>query len=273
MLFRPLILSVLALGVVAAPLAAQSTSTYARTGRATLRFREVTTTNARLTTPQGEVPISLEQDATIAVLLFPGDSARAWYEALKLTMTSQAGTQNFETASVLRQPFALGFDSHGQVKLVSAPVFPAEFENVTDLTYQFSDFFLRLPSSPLKLGLSWTDSSSRSTSKEDKSSSVSSVSSYRVERDTMVGGKPAFVISQKQQVRTESEGAVPGQPVRAHSLSTGTDEGFYVFSKSGELLGRQRTGTLKGGMTLSGGGGSMEIPQAFTYTNRIERIR
>ena len=268
---RSLALSVLTLGVMAGPLAAQSA--YARTGRDTLRFREVTTTNARLTTPQGEVPITLEHDATIAVLLFPGDSARAWYEGLKLTMTSPAGSQNLETASVLRQPFALGFDPRGQVKLNSAPTFPASFESVTDLTYQFSDFFLRLPSSPLRLGMTWTDSSTRTSSKGDKSSSVGSVSSYRVERDTTVAGQPAFVISQKQQVRSESEGPVPGQPMRAHSLSTGTDDGFFVFSKSGELLGRQRTGTLNGGMTLSGDAGSMEIGQTFTYTNRIDRIR
>ncbi len=271
MLARSLVLSFLALGSIAASADAQSA--YARTGRDTLRFREVTTTNVRVTTPQGDVPISLVHDATIGVLLFPGDSARGWYDGLKLTVTSPAGSQDLETASVLRQPFALAFDTRGNVKLNSAPTFPESFENVTDLTYQFADFFLRLPAAPLRLGMTWTDSLTRSTSKGDKSSSVSSVSSYRVERDTTVAGQPAFVISQKQQVRTESDGPVAGQPVRAHSLSTGTDDGFFVFSKSGEILGRQRTGTLSGATTISGGAGSMEMAQAFTFTSRTERIR
>ena len=271
MLARRVLLPMLGLVLWTPTVAAQTT--YARTGRDTLRYREVTTTNAKLTTPQGELPITITHDATIAVLLLPGDSARAWYEALKLGMSSPEGSNSPETGPVLRQPFVLGFDPKGNIKVITTPAFPASFQGVSDLTYQFSDFFLRLPTSPLNLGLAWTDSTTRTTRNDEKSSTVKSVASYRVERDTTVAGQPAFVISMKQQLRSENEGPIPGQPARAHSIMTGTDDGIFVFSKSGEMLGRRRTGTLRGGMTLSAQGQSMEIPQEYTYTNTVDRIR
>lgn len=267
---RSLIVAGVMLGVGARSAVAQSA--YARTAD-TLRFREVTTMEMRMTTPQGEVPLTSEHDATIAVVLLPGDSARAWYEALRIGLTSPAGAQAPETGSVLKQPFRLTFDPRGRINLVSAPGFPESFQGVTDLTYQFSDFFLRLPSTPLRLGLTWTDTSTRTTNTAEKSATVHSIANYRVERDTSVAGEPAFVISMRQQLRSESEGPVPGQPMRARSLSTGSDHGFVVFSKSGRMLGRWRTGTLTGGMTLSGDGGSMEIGQSFTYKNTIDVVR
>lgn len=270
---RSALFALVAFTLVAQVAGAQGT-TYARTGRDTLRYREVTTTNVRITAPQGEVPGTIEHDATIAVVLLPGDSARAWYEALKLTMTAPNGTLAPETAPVLRQPFVLGFDPRGNITVASTPNFPAGFQSVSDLSLQFSDFFLRLPQSPLTVGLSWTDSTSRTTRKDEKTAIVGSLATYRVERDTTVNGQAAFVISMNQQLRSESEGPMPGQPVRARSASTGTDSGFFVFSRAGEMLGRQRTGTLRGTLTLTTSQGqSMEMGQEFSYTSRIERIR
>jgi len=251
---------------------AESQSAYARTAD-TLRYRETTTTEARITTPQGEVPLTIEHAATMAVMLLPGDSAKAWYEALRVAVISPAGTQAPETESVLKQPFRLTFDPRGKISVVSSPTFPASFEGITDLTYQFTDFFLRLPASPLKIGLTWTDTLTRTTSTAEKSAKLNSIANYRVERDTMVAGVPAFVISMRQQLSSESEGPVPGQPVRARSLATGTDEGVVLFSKAGRMLGRQRTGTLTGGMTMTFDGGSMEVGQTFTYKNVIEVVK
>jgi hypothetical protein len=265
-----LVAVVIMLGIGARPAVAQSA--YARPAD-TLRFREVTTIEVRMTTPQGDVPVSTEHDATIAVLLLPGDSAKAWYESLRLGINSPAGVESPETGSALRQPFRLTFDPRGRITLVSAPTFPEKFESITDLTQQFSDFFLRLPAQPLRLGLAWTDSLTRTTKTADKSNVMRSIASYRVERDTTVANEPAFVISMRQQLSSESEGPIRGQPVRARALTTGSDDGVYVFSKSGRMLGRQRTGTLTGALTLTGDGGSMEIPQTFTYKNRIDVVR
>src|SRR5687767_15455449 len=186
----------------AAPALAQSA--YARPAD-TLRFREVTIMEMKMTTPQGEVPVSTEHDATIAVVLLPGDSARAWYETLRIGLTSPAGAQYPETGSVLKQPFRLKFDPRGRTDLASSPAFPESFQGITDLAYQFSDFFLRLPATPLKAGLAWTDTLTRKTNTAEKTATVNSIATYRVERDTVVAGEPAFVISMRQQLSSESE--------------------------------------------------------------------
>jgi hypothetical protein len=267
---RTLLLAAAMLVAGAVPAAAQSA--YARTSD-TLRFREVTTMDMKMTTPQGEVPVSMEHDATIAVLLLPGDSARAWYETLRVGLTSPAGAQYPETGSVLKQPFRLKLDPRGRTELVSSPSFPESFQGISDLTYQFSDFFLRLPSTPLKVGLAWTDTLTRKTNTAEKTATINSIASYRVERDTVVAGEPAFVISMRQQLSSESEGPVPGQPVRARATTTGSDEGVVIFSRKGRMLSRQRTGTLSGGTTLTVEGGSMEIGQAVTFRNTIEVVK
>lgn len=267
---RSLILAGAMLVAGAVPAAAQSA--YARTAD-TLRFHEVTTLDMKMTTPQGEVPLSTEHDATIALLLLPGDSARAWYEALRIGMSSPMGGQTPETGSVLKQPFRLKFDSRGRTEVVSTPAFPESFQGISDLTHQFSDFFLRLPATPLKLGLAWTDTLLRNSSNNDRTATIKSIASYRVERDTVVSGEPAYVISMRQQLSSESEGPVPGQPVRARSTSTGSDEGFVVFSKAGRMLGRTRTGTLSGSTMINGDGGSMEIGQTVTFRNTIEVVK
>jgi hypothetical protein len=250
---------------------AQSTI-YARTAD-TLRFREVTTMDMTMRTPQGEVPMTIEQDATLAILMLPGDSARAWYDALRVGVSSQMGSQQAETGSILKQPFHLRFDPRGRTEVISSPAFPQTVQGVSDLTQQFADFFLRLPTSPLRLGLAWTDTSTRKSAAPDKTSSTQSIASYRVERDTTVAGEAAFVISMRQQITAQSEGPVPGQPMRVHVATSGTDEGFVVFAKSGRMLGRQRTGTLSGGTTITGDAGSMEITQTSNFRSRIEVVK
>ena len=270
MISRTLILAVAMLGLAAGNAHAQSA--YARPAD-TLRFHEVTTTEMKMTTPQGDVALSTEHDATIAVLLLPGDSARAWYEALRIGLNSPMGAQSPETGAVLKQPFRLKFDPRGRTEVISTPAFPESFQGISDLSYQFSDFFLRLPSTPLRLGLAWTDTSTRKTSTAEKTATVQSIASYRVERDTVVAGEPAFVVSMRQQLSSDTEGPVPGQPVRARSTNTGSDEGFVVFSKAGRMLGRQRTGTLTGATTITGEMGSMEIGQTVTFKNRIEVVK
>ena len=270
MISRTVILAGAMLGLAAGNVHAQSA--YARPAD-TLRFREVTTMEMKMTTPQGEVPLSTEHDATIAIVLLPGDSARAWYEALRIGLNSPMGAQSPETAPVLKQPFRLKFDPRGRTEIISTPAFPESFQGISDLTYQFSDFFLRLPATPLRLGLAWTDTSTRKTSTAEKTATVRSIATYRVERDTVVAGEPAFVVSMRQQLSSDSEGPVPGQPVRARAVSTGSDEGIVVFSKAGRMLSRTRTGTLSGGTTITGDAGSMEIGQTVTFRNRIEVVK
>lgn len=86
---RSVVLAVLAVAIQSA--SAEAQTVYARNARDTLRFREVTHSEVKMTMPQGEVVVPIDHDATIAIVMLPGDSARAWYDSLRLTVSSPAG--------------------------------------------------------------------------------------------------------------------------------------------------------------------------------------
>src|SRR3954464_3190122 len=115
---------------LAASASAGAQTTYAF-GRDTLRFREVTTAEIRLTMPQGELPMKSDHDATVAVTRQAADTVRAWYEALNIGVTGPMGEQRPATAEVLKAPFTLRMDPRGNVRLVAAPAFPTSFKAVT----------------------------------------------------------------------------------------------------------------------------------------------
>ena len=268
----PVVLAVLGLAMQVAPADAQTV--YARSARDTLRFREVTHSEVKMTMPQGEIAVPIDQNAVIAVVLLPGDSARAWYDSLSLTVSSPGGMMTPPTTSLLRQPFTLKVDSRGRTSLAQAPTLPPELQGVSDLSHQFDDFFMRLPATALRVGMAWTDTSTRSDTTNGKTMKSTSIGTYKVERDTTVGGEPAMVISLKQSSTMSVNAPVPGQDMRMQSNMSGGDEGFFVFSpKSGRMLGRQRRGQMSGDAVMSGAMGSMTMNQVMSYTSRLEAVK
>lgn len=260
--------------LLAAPLSMSSAQSYTRGANDTLRFHELTSGEMTLSAPQGELSVSTRHDATVGVLLLPGDSARAWYETLQITANSPMGATSPETKELIGKPFRLGFDARGRVSMLESPPLPSSLAGVSDLSHQFDDFFPRLPAAPLRLGLAWSDTVVRADSTADKTTRTRTIGSFRVERDTTVAGMPAFVISSRQTLHSDSEGSVPGQPVRAKVVLDGNDEGYFVFAaRSGRYLGRQRTGNLKGEVTMNGDGNSMVMMQAFKFTNQVDVVR
>lgn len=260
--------------LLACALPASAQATYAAPSGDTLRFREVTEGKVTITTPQGEIPITLELRSTVGVHRMAGDSARGWYDSLSMVAGTPGGEQRPAADSVLKQPFRLGLDARGRVRLLQAPKFPSSFEGLSDLSHQFDDFFLRLPEKPLVVGLAWSDTSTRRDSTSDKTSRWTTNADYRVERDTVVDGTPAVVVSMKQRIRISGEGPVPNQPMRATSMLEGGDEGYFVFAPAaGRMLARRRTGKLEGDTFLRGAMGEMTMRQAYTYTSTLDAVR
>jgi hypothetical protein len=256
--------------MVSASASAQTTYTF---GRDTLRFREVSTAEIHLTTPQGELPMKSDHAATVAVIRQASDTVRAWYEALDIGVSSPMGEQRPATTEALKAPFTLSMNPRGRVRLIAAPTFPTSFKGVTDLTYQFDDFFMRLPAKPLAIGLAWTDTSAFRDSTAEKASNRQAIVRYRVERDTVVNGIPALVISMKQQLTLRTTG-VDAQGGRIQSALDGTDDGIVVFApKAGRLLGRKRTGQLAGQLTMNGPVGEIAMKQSYTYTNTLDAVK
>lgn len=267
---RPFVAAALLI-TFAVPATAQTT--YAPPGD-TLRFREVRQGKITLTGPQGDIPVTVEQRAGISVARMRGDSARAWFDSLTIMASSPAGEQRPATDSALNQPYRLTFDAHGLIHVVQAPVAPKSMEGVADLSHQFDDFFLRLPTKPLVVGMTWSDSSSRTDSTADRFTRWSGNAAYRVERDTVVAGVPAVVVSIAQKVRISGEGPVPNQPMRATSSLEGNEDGFFVFApKAGRLISRRRTGHLEGDIFMKGAMGEMTMKQAYSYTGTLDAIR
>jgi hypothetical protein len=253
----------------AGPAAAQNT--YAPPGD-TLRYHEAQKTSVVITTPQGEVNVSGEQEATVAIKRFPGDSAHAWFESLTLVATSPQGEQKPPTEAALHKPFRLNFDSRGRVKLVEAPTFPDAFAGFGDLANEFTDLFLRLPAQPLRIGLTWTDTLTRGDSTADRKLNAISIATYKVDKDTVVNGTPALLVRMTQHTKLHAEGPVPNQPVRTDVTMEGDDTGFYVFApKPGRMLARRRTGKLAGDVNIPAAG--MTMKQAIDYTNTVDAVK
>jgi hypothetical protein len=258
------------LSAFAAPALAQTT--YAA-GRDTVRFRDVTRGEIRLTTPQGDIETVSEHDATVALTRLRGDTAQAWYESLTLGTSGPMGARRPATEAALRVPFTLRLDNRGRTTLIAAPTFPASFEGITDLSHQFDDFFMRLPVQTLRVGLAWSDTSTRTDSTAERFMHWQSVATYRVERDTVVRGVPALVVRLYQQLTSRSEGPVPGQPARAETSLAGTEEGYFLFAPNpGRLLARRREGRLAGDVVLRSGAGAMTFKQAYSYTNALDAV-
>jgi hypothetical protein len=263
-----------AIAVLPAPLLAQAAA-YRRDPADTVRLREITTGETVVRTPQGDVPLGSRQQSLIAVTFLPGDSARAWYEDLDLEASSPRIVEHPPTGSVLRQPFALRFDSRGRVQTLATPAFPPALGRIADLRHQFDDYFLRLPAAPLAPGLTWADTVTRRDSTAAGSySRTTGAAQYRVERDTTVGGVRGVVVSVRQRLRLENGGPIEGQGITAASVMEGTDEGLWVFAPAeGRILGRAHSGDLSGTVVLRGGVAPVTMPQTYRYSSTLEPAR
>jgi hypothetical protein len=240
----------------------------------TLRFRETTRMNMTLTMPQGEIPMSMEQSAKLSLVRLPGDSARAWFDSLTISGKTPQGDIKPATDSALNRNFRFGLDARGRVKNVSAPQWPASLTGVTDLSHQFDDFFLRLPTQPLKVGLAWSDTTALTDSTADRYSRWIRSSDYNVLRDTTVDATPALVIGMKQKLGVTISAPIPGQQMRSDAQLTGEEEGYFVFApKTGRLLGRRRKGKLEGPVKASGAMGEMQMNQSMTYTSDMDAVK
>ena len=268
---RRTLLALTALSVCARPARAQTTYTSTRD---TLHFRETTRMQVTLTMPQGQIPMSVEQSATLSLVRLPGDSARAWFDSLAISAKGPQGELKPETDSALKQPFQLGLDARGRVKNVSAPQWPASLQGVSDLSHQFDDFFLRLPAQPLAVGLAWSDTTAKTDSMADRYSRWQRTSDYRVERDTMVGTTPAVVVRMKQKMSATISAPIPSQQMRSDAQLRGEEDGYFVFApKTGRLIARRREGKMEGPVKASGAMGEMQMNQTMSYTSAMDAVK
>ena len=267
-----ILLASAALFLLVAP-TASAQATYS-TSRDTLRFRETTQLRMTMTTPQGEMPMSADHRATVALVRTPGDSARAWFDSLAVVATGPQGEQRPATDSALRQPIRFRLDARGRVSDVVAPKWPATLQGLTDPAHHFDDYFLRLPAQPLKVGLAWSDTTTQTDSTADRFMRWVRRTDYRVERDTTVGTTPALVVRAKQSMSVSISAPVPNQAMRSDGRLDGESDGIFVFApKSGRLLGRRSEGKIEGPFKVTGSMGEMQMSQSIAITSAVDAVQ
>jgi len=259
--------------LVACALPAGAQTTYS-TSRDTLRFRETTQLRMTMTTPQGDIPMSMEHRATVAVVRAPGDSARAWFDSLSILSSGPQGEQRPATDSAINAPIRFSLDARGRVSNVVAPKWPASLQGMADPSHHFDDYFLRLPAQPLRVGLAWSDTMTITDSTAERFTRWVRRTDYRVERDTTVGTTPALVVRTKQNVSATVAAPVPNQGMRSEAHLTGDSDGFFVFSpKTGRLIGRRAEGKLEGPVKITGAMGEMQMNQSITVTSTMDAVK
>jgi hypothetical protein len=238
----------------------------------TLSYREISKGQIAITAPQGKVNMETLHDARIAVARINADSARAWYDALEVSMKGPQGDLRPATDSALHKEFVLRFDRRNHVQTLHAPDFPKSFENVTDLTRQFDDFFMPTPGRALTLGATWSDTTTYAdTTKAGDIFHGTRAGTYKVVRDSVVSGRRVWIVSANVEQKLRNEGPGPQPGITAVSTLAGSDTGvFYIDKSQGYMVGRHRTGTLTGEIRYEGLPQAVVLPQTMTYTSSIE---
>lgn len=265
----------LALALLLPAAAGAQSAEYRRSPADTLRYHEVSGSTAELTTPNGVIPIRNRHDARVAVTFGAGDTARAWFEALSIGATSPDGERAPDTAPLLHRPYVLRFDARGRTETLAVPAIPATFEGVTDLTHEFNDFFVALPTTPLRVGATWTDTVRKEmTNARGRTLKTTRIGRYTVRRDSTVAGVRVLVVDARMQNRLEAAGpAGQGSPLQVSSVQEGTEEGtFYFAPETGRMVGRRRAGTLAGAITFTGGPQPVTFQQTHRYESRIDLV-
>lgn len=249
---------------------------YATAAGDTLLYSEVTNGTVEMASSNGRITINTVHDARLSVTFPEPGRALAWYEALQLDQQGPRGSTRPDTDMLLRKPFEMGFSGRGEIEILATPEIPAEIADMTDLTRQFDDFFITLPTGVLKIGETWADTTaSDAAARSEDDLRSRHIRSYVVERDTMIGGTHALLIRVDQQVEMEGTSEVPAQNMTVASKLSGTESGWVLFSPaSGKLLERQRSGSLSGEIQVSAPGmPAMTMPQTFVYDSRIALVR
>lgn len=239
----------------------------------TLRYSEATVGEMVLSTPRGDVAIGSEHDALIGFVRVAPDSAHAWYEDISVASISPSGEQRPDLAAVRGDLFVLHFDANGHVHALRTPEFPASLEGLTDLRYQFVDFFMPTPGSPLRVGLTWSDTLVIDHDQEDGVDGYTTkIATYTVVSDTIVASTPAFVIEGEAEMEVRTEAPLEGQPgITMRMTMTGPEQNTFVIARDGgHLLLRLRSAELEGAMEYLGAPQPIEVGVSRTYTNRIE---
>ncbi len=243
---------------------------YARTPGDTLRYREVT---ERVMDTPGSPPRIRRQDATLAVAFAAADTARGWYDSLRLEAEGGGEARVLEDGAA--RVFVLAFGARGVDTALVIPAFPEPIRARADLRWQFWDFFPRLPATPLAPGTAWADTLARARTVEGGGNEMESTDTrimrYRVVGDSTIGQRAVVVVDAQGETNGVLVGKLFGVVVRGTSRETERGR-IYLDAARGVLVRRTRTATGVLDLTLPEGDRPGSVHRTDQFTGTVELL-
>ena len=272
----PILLAIAACAPAAGPSPSAQDAAYARTPGVTLHYREVSESSTRIgiaVTNPHEEPSRTWRDARFAIRFTGGDSARAWFQSLRVD--AAAGPALVAGADVLEQPFALRVGPRGIDSILAVPPLPSGWSG---LESQFRNLFPRLPGGALARGREWSEVSTTSLSDSLYTGRQTRTLHYRVVGDSVIGRERVVVAEYEMRTEGERRGRDPGRyepgmpPIPRYAESNHQQEQgrIYVAPRTGRFVRRTRSGTREHNRTsYTAAEGFVQVTE---YTGTIELL-
>lgn len=238
----------------------------------TLRYVTMDNGGVYIESPMGAMEVDAEGYSEV-VFEISGTSLTATYDSLYSYVGGSQGDQSPDVTPILNGSFQLEFERPGVVVTHSYPETDPGVANGMEPLHIFDDFFVPLPTEDLGVGLEWTEYLVHEGASQPEATYFSERSmTMRVERDTVVNGTAAFVVSVAQDILTESSGVMPGMGFDFVSSQDGTDNGTAILTADGIMLHRERTIEMAGLFSISVQGQMFDMPQTMSFTGTQELV-
>ncbi len=252
----------LGLAAQVAPVVAQGTLRYITNDEGTIF----------IDSPMGAMEVVAEQYGDVSFAI-SGTDLVATYDSLVSYVGGTNGDQSPDVTPLLNGSFDLVFERPGVVVTRSHPEMDVGTAAGLDPLHVFDDFFVPLPADGLSPGREWTETLVHEGSSQAGATYFSErVMTMKVERDTVVNGTAAYIVSVAQEITQESTGFVPGQGFAFSSLLGGTETGTVILTGDGTMLSRSRTIEMDGLFTIDVQGQTFDMPQTVSFTGSSDLV-
>lgn len=121
----------------------------------------------------------------------------------------------------------------------------------------------------LKIGSTWSDSSTNSFQQAGAQVNNTTISNFRIERDTTIGGEAAWIVSYTSDAKINGKGNQQGADFVIDGTGKGT--GMHFLGKKGTYLGR--TDTEESNMTVTVEAAGLVIPIVTASQTKVELVK
>jgi hypothetical protein len=238
----------------------------------TLLYRTTEEGTVFMDSPMGAMEVQAEGYGEVRFEV-DGTSAVATYDTIFSYVGGTMGDQSPDVTPLRDGTFELSFERPGVVKTLSHPSMGASGAGGIDPLHSFDDFFVPLPDESLAVGVEWSETLiNEGSSQPGATYYMERAMTMKVERDTVVNGVPAFVVSVAQEVSTEATGVMEAMGAEFMTSSDGTDNGTAIFAADGTLLYRDREVNMNGLFSIGVQGQAFDMPQTMSFTGSTELI-